>query len=147
VIDAVLDTNVLSSGIVGEDQPTSTPGELFRRWERRRFTLVLSEHILAELERTLTKPYFRTRLSPDRSGRALTSLRRRGRIVDPTAIVEGAATHPEDDLVLATVVSAGAPFLVTGDRQLLALGRFRGVAILSPSAFLAVLDRGNAAAP
>jgi uncharacterized protein len=50
------------------------------------------------------------------------------------------ATHPEDDLVLAAAVSAEAGYLVTGDRQLQQLGRFRGVDIVSPRAFLAILE-------
>jgi predicted nucleic acid-binding protein len=49
------------------------------------------------------------------------------------------ATHPEDDLVLATAVSAHADYLVTGDRKLQRLGSYQGVRILSPREFLAVL--------
>ena len=53
MIIAVLDTNVLASGFIGEDKPDSTPGELVRRWRANTFTLVVSEHILAELADTL----------------------------------------------------------------------------------------------
>jgi predicted nucleic acid-binding protein len=66
----------------------------------------------------------------------LALLRRRGILVPITATVQGVATHPEDDLVLATVVSAGAHYLVTGDTKLQDLGAFEGVTILSPRAFL-----------
>ena len=54
--------------------------------------------------------------------------------------VQGVATHPEDDLILATAVSAQADYLVTGDKQLLALGSFQGVRIVAPAAFLAILE-------
>jgi predicted nucleic acid-binding protein len=57
-----------------------------------------------------------------------------------TADVLGVATHPEDDLILATAVSAQADYLVTGDRHLLALGMFHGVQIVSPREFLTILD-------
>lgn len=57
-----------------------------------------------------------------------------------TVEVREVATHPEDDLILATAVSAHADYLVTGDRQLQALGIFRGVTIVSPRRFLAVLE-------
>jgi len=63
VIVAVLDTNVLASGFIGEDKLDSTPGELVRRWRVKSFTLVVSEHILAELADTFTDPYFTRRLS------------------------------------------------------------------------------------
>jgi predicted nucleic acid-binding protein len=54
--------------------------------------------------------------------------------------VSGVATHPEDDLILATAVAANATYLVTGDRKLRAVGNFRGVTILSPREFLATLE-------
>lgn len=58
-------------------------------------------------------------------------------IVTPlTLTVTGVATHPEDDLILATAVAGGASFLVTGDRKLRAVETFRDVAILSPREFL-----------
>ncbi|MCC7021329.1 MAG: hypothetical protein IT338_00795 [Thermomicrobiales bacterium] len=50
------------------------------------------------------------------------------------------ATHPEDDLILATAVACRASYLVTGDRKLRAVGAFRGVAILSPREFLTRLE-------
>jgi predicted nucleic acid-binding protein len=54
--------------------------------------------------------------------------------------VHGIATHPEDDLILATAVSGRADYLVTGDRQLLALGSYQGVRIVTPRDFLAILE-------
>lgn len=63
MIAAVLDTNVLVSGFVGEDKPASTPGELIRRWRAKAFELIVSEHILAELADTLSDPYLVRRLS------------------------------------------------------------------------------------
>ena len=53
--------------------------------------------------------------------------------------VRGVATHPEDDLVLATAVSGQVDYLVTGDRQILRLGMYEGVTIISPAAFLDIL--------
>jgi predicted nucleic acid-binding protein len=61
--------------------------------------------------------------------------------VEISIFVEGAATHPEDDLTLATAVSAAADILVTGDRQLRKLGSFQGVTILSPAEFIRLLDQ------
>jgi predicted nucleic acid-binding protein len=57
-----------------------------------------------------------------------------------TVEVHGLATHPEDDLILATEASARADHLVTGDRQLLALGSHAGALIVSPRQFLTVLQ-------
>ncbi len=61
MIGAALDANVLASGFAGSQQPTSTPGEIIRRWQQGTFRLVVSDHLLEEMARTLTKPYFRRR--------------------------------------------------------------------------------------
>ena len=58
------------------------------------------------------------------------------------ADVRGAATTPADDLILATAVAGGASHLVTGDRQLLNLGEYRGVRIVGPRAFVDWLVAG-----
>ncbi|MDP9366117.1 MAG: hypothetical protein M3Q10_18180 [Chloroflexota bacterium] len=58
--------------------------------------------------------------------------------------VQGAAPHAADGLVLATAVSGGADYLVTGDKGLLAVGKYRDVRIIALRAFLAVLGMPRA---
>lgn len=140
MIRAVLDTNVLASDISGVRQPNSAPGEILRRWRRQTFLLVLSEHLFRELERTLGKRYFTRKLSPSQIDRFLATLRTQGDMTSVSGTPSRIATHPEDDLVLAAVASAQADYLVTGDRQLQALGTFGHAAIVSPAEFIAILD-------
>jgi hypothetical protein len=59
-----------------------------------------------------------------------------------TVSVAGTATHPEDDLILATALSVGVDYLVTGDSKLQRLRSYQGVTILSPRAFLEALTAG-----
>jgi putative PIN family toxin of toxin-antitoxin system len=141
VIRAVLDANVLVSAAAGAAQPDSVPGEILRRWRGRAFALVVSEPILVEVERTLAKPYVRERLTPLQTAAILRLLRRRAELTAMTARVTGVASHAEDDLVLATARSAAVDWLVSGDRQLQQLRRYQGTTILSPPAFLALLNR------
>jgi hypothetical protein len=54
--------------------------------------------------------------------------------------VSGVATHPEDDLVLATAASASAGDLGTRDRQLLKLETFRGASNVHPAELVELLD-------
>lgn len=139
MIVAVLDTNVLASGFVRRNS-ASTVVRIVDAWRAHRYRLVVSEHILDELARTFQDPYFRRFLTDAEVAADLTLLRRQATIATATAAVDGIATHPEDDLVLATAVSAMADYLVTGDRQLQSLGVYRGVAILSPRSFLDALN-------
>jgi putative PIN family toxin of toxin-antitoxin system len=142
VSDVVFDANVLASGFVRKQ---AAPGRLLIAWEAGLFELFTSDHILAEVERTFAKPYFRARLTPEDANAAMTLLRRSARSVPLSIEVHGVATHPEDDVVPATAVSARAEYLVTGDRQLLALGGYQGVRIISPRTFLEILGVPEAA--
>lgn len=141
MIRVVLDANVIASGISGIQNSASPPGELLRRWRKNMFVLITSEHVLLEVERTLRKPYFMKLQSAHQAAEIFATIRAYSVISPLIDIVNGVATHPEDDLVLATVASARANFLVTGDRQLQALRRFGATAIVSPAEFVAYLDQ------
>ena len=144
MIIAILDTNVLVSGLIGQRRrPLSPPAALIAAWRSGGFELVLSADILSEVEHTLQKPYFSDRISSDQQQRLLTVLRRRSRIVRLTKRVSGVASHPADDLILSTAVSAGAGYLVTGDRPLQNLRSIRAVRIVSPRDFWNVLEHGR----
>ena len=144
MVRAVLDTNVLASGATGFLIPESIPGQLLRAWQNDRFELIVSEHILTELSRTLQKPYFLRRLSQEQINHTLRLLRRRASMAQLTVSVSGVATHPEDDLVLATAVSGRTDYLVTGDRQFRErVGTHQGVRLISPHEFLELLDQGD----
>jgi putative PIN family toxin of toxin-antitoxin system len=137
VIRATLDTNVLASGFA---HPASVPGLLLGWWRLDTFELVLSEAILEELRRTLRRPYFADRMSVAEQESGLAGLAVAARKLTLQPFLAGVATHPEDDLILATAVQGHAHDLVTGDRQLQLLGSHAGVAIVSPRAFLDLLD-------
>lgn len=135
MIAAVLDTNTLASGTI---TATTTPGQILDAWRLGQFELVTSEPIIAELDRTLRKPYFQNYINADDIA-ALTDLLHNEAIVTPITVkIQGVATHPEDDLILATAVSSKTDYLVTGDGLLLRkVGpSFKGVTLLTPSDFL-----------
>ena len=57
---AVLDPNVLISALLS---PSGSPAALVTRWLTGAFELVVSEKLLAELERALTYPKLRSRIT------------------------------------------------------------------------------------
>jgi putative PIN family toxin of toxin-antitoxin system len=132
----VLDTNALASGAIAFQ---GTLASIIDAWRSGEFSLFVSPPILTELERTLEKPYFRQRLTAEQSSRFIALLRRAATISPVTVQVQGVATHPADDLVLATAISAKADYLVTGDTNLQRLGSYESVTILSPREFLGLL--------
>lgn len=138
MIRAVLDANILVSGFPASSGITAA---LIDHWRAGTFQLVTSEHIIDEVNRAWTKPYWRTRFSQVQVARALALLQQEADVTPIIVHVVGIATHREDDLVLAAAVSAAADYLVTGDNGLQAVGRYCGVVIRSPRAFLELLKR------
>jgi putative PIN family toxin of toxin-antitoxin system len=136
VIRVVADTNVLASGLAAYDALDGPAASVLRAWQRRRFDLIASAPIFAELQRTLAKPYFTRRLETSGARQALSFIRHGAHAVSALTAVHGVATTPEDDLILATAVTGKAHVLVTGDRQLRNLGEYQGVRILGPRAFM-----------
>jgi len=137
VIRAVLDANVLAPGFLSK---TSGAARLLELWRRQSYELIVSEHLLTELARTYTDPYFQQRIAPDEVDRILRLLRRRAVVTELTVTVTGVATQPEDDLVLATGLSGRASYVATYDRQLLKLATYRSLQIIPPGRLLALLE-------
>ena len=136
MIRAVLDTNALASGALISQGVLPTIIDL---WRDGAFALVFSEEIMIELSHTLAKPYFLTRLTTKDTEDYVELLDTAGEMVAVTSPVSGVATHPEDDLILATAVDGKADYLVTGDKKLQQLKNYQGVAIVSPREFLDIL--------
>jgi len=56
-----------------------------------------------------------------------------------TSIESLPVRDPNDAIILEAAVAGGANLIVSGDNDLLVLGTFRGIGIVSPTAFLALL--------
>jgi putative PIN family toxin of toxin-antitoxin system len=117
----VFDTNILASGAI---RATGTVSTIVDSWRSGQFKVIVSSPIIDELGRTFQKPYFRRYLTDTRSARFLQLLRKRATVSAITVSVQGIATHPEDDVILATAISAKADYLVTGDSKLERLGKY-----------------------
>ena len=129
-----LDANVLAPGFTSQ---SSASARLIDLWRSGAFELILSDHVLQELARTLADPYFATRLPRDDAAAILMLLSTTATVTELTVEVSGVATHPEDDAVLATALSGQATILCTRDKQLLKLRSYQSVIILSPGELLA----------
>ena len=94
--------------------------------------MVTSQPLLDELENTLRGKFA---LGP--AGTAfLEQLRLRVRIVEPAPLSSPVSRDADDDVVLATAVAAGAVLIVSGDQDLLVVGRHNDIEIVSPRDFL-----------
>lgn len=143
MISAVLDANTIGSGILGFRNPESIPGALLRSWRKGVFILIASKHIRDEVKDLLHKPYFTKHLTPQEISRIQALLQFQAKQVLITEDIRNVTTSPEDDLVLATTVSAKADYLVTGDEPLLRKvgSSYKGVKLVTPNKFLQILHK------
>jgi putative PIN family toxin of toxin-antitoxin system len=135
----VLDTNVIISATLIRN---GNENRILRAWQRSAFDLVLSPAILEEMGRAL----FYERISErrwmtDEEVAELLESFAAASVLAPGRAKVRASRDPEDDKFLAAAIEARARYVVTGDRDLLALKRFRSVVIVTPAAFLTVLGR------
>lgn len=127
----VLDTNVLVSGLA---YPGSIPGRIVNACMQGSVALVLSRYILDEFARVLPR-LTRVKLTPAEIGDLVDSLLFRAEMVEPCTEREDALRDENDQKVLGTLLAARAGYLVTGDKDLLALsGRYP---IVTPAEFWA----------
>jgi putative PIN family toxin of toxin-antitoxin system len=134
----VVDTNVVISALLS---PSGGPAQVLRLWEAESFELVASEEILAEYARVLNYPKIadRLKLTEESAQELINALRRLAILVEPAESLRIVADDPDDDKFLACALAAGAEYVVSGDEHLLTLGEYRGIQILPPSAFWALL--------
>jgi uncharacterized protein len=128
----VADTNTLISRLL---LPGSVPAKAVSRGLERA-ELLISTDTFEELAEVLFRPKFDRYVTvSDRRQ----FLRLVYRIARPIPIVHQvrACRDPRDDKFLELAVNGDAQTILTGDRDLLALNPFRGIAIVTAAAYLA----------
>ncbi len=91
--------------------------------------LVTSDHILGELGRHLEGKF---RMPRRRAQEIVAFVRQHSMVVEPEEVVPGTCRDPDDLPVIGTALAGRADLLVTGDADLLSVGRHAAVAIVSP---------------
>ena len=131
----VVDTNALVSRLL---LPNSVPCRAVDK-AIREGTLLNSDDTLDELAEVLSRKKFDPYVTlKDRKQ----FIRLWGRISEPVIITRRiqACRDPRDDKFLELAVNGQAELVVSGDRDLLVLGSFMGIRILSTSDYLKAVD-------
>ena len=127
---AVVDVNVLIAGVLSAHGASA---EILRASRDGLFEFVVSELLLAELQRALGYPKLRKRIPPEKATAFANWVRDHGTLAeDPTGPPPIGSRDPDDDYLLALAISRRA-YLVTGDEDLLVLSD--DLPILSPAQF------------
>jgi len=122
-VRAVLDPNVLISALLS---PNGVPAQLVSRWLEGDFELVVSERLLAELNRALRYPKLRDRIRRPEAAAFVALLEATGVVASDVSRPPRRSADPGDD------------YLVSGDAHLVELAD--RLPVRSPRAFLEMLD-------
>lgn len=133
----VLDANVLVSGAVAS---AGAVAEVMDRWLRSdQFDVVVSERILADVDRALAEPYFARRLTAQARAAYVATVARTAFVVPIVSRIAGVAPDSDDDDVIAAASDGEAEYLVTGDGRLRAVGGYGSVQFVTPREFMELL--------
>ena len=139
VLRAVVDANVFVSAAIHPGGPPGRIIEAFLRAEA--FTLVLPEGIVEEILRAVEYPKVRRCMRRDLDPALwFEDLVVLAELVRGASQASGVSQDPDDDKYLAAAIEGRASFVVTGDPHLLAVGRYEGIRIVTPRAFLDLLS-------
>lgn len=125
----VLDTNVLISGIA---YPVSIPGRIVTLWRDGALDVVLSRYILDEMVRVLPR-LSRLNLTAEEIRDLADSFVFLADLIEPDSSVDSELRDAADQQILATLRASSADYLITGDKDLLALAN--RYPIITPAEF------------
>jgi putative PIN family toxin of toxin-antitoxin system len=129
MIRAVVDTNIWISALIFGGLPQYFVSLALQG----RFQLLTSSTLLDELEEKLRIKFNRTDMLVRQTRSELEELCEVVSTAESLSIIQA---DPDDDRVLECAVAGHADYIVTGDRHLLQLGQFRGIAIVTVRQFL-----------
>jgi uncharacterized protein len=132
----VLDTNVIVSGLGWRGAPAA----ILDAVSDDRLVLVTSAPLLAELRRVLEYP----RLAKVIQGGAQLAdlVAASGVVVSPSRVLT-VVRDDDDNRVLEAAIEGAADYIVSGDTDLLDLGSFQGIPIITPGEFAATALGGG----
>lgn len=136
-IKIVLDTNILISSLLFKGELAG----VVDLWKKGKIIPIFSRDTFDEFKSVLEYPKF-----------SLTTQEMKViieeevlpffEVIEVTDKIKGVCSDTDDDKFIACAVAASADFLVTGDRNLLDIGRYKSVKILSASELLRMLKSG-----
>lgn len=130
----VIDTNVFISAIL----KSGNPAEIVTLWRKGNIHLLLSPFLAAEILSVL-----------DRLGIKSTYIQELTYRLEHHTIQILPASHitrcrdPKDNEILSLAVDGAADYIITGDSDLLTLGKIENTAIMKPKEFLEVMKSRN----
>jgi uncharacterized protein len=127
----VFDTNAIVSGLL---LPESKPRQAFDRAQDQG-SILISIQILTELNEVLSRKKFDRYLPEEKRKRFLAVLAKDAELIEVTEEIAECRDR-KDNKFLELAICGNADCIISGDKDMLELNPFRGIAILKPDEFL-----------
>jgi len=117
------------------------PGAAVRRivddlWLGERLKMVASPELIEELAGVLARPAIRALIPEEAGGALLDVIAGRVELLAALDEIPPLTRDPKDDKFVACAVVAGADFLISLDRDILAVGELGGASMVTPVGFV-----------
>lgn len=134
MVKVVLDTNVWISAL----NFGGNPAKILKLAVQKQIRLYSSQTLFAELLGVLRKKFG---YSEERIEEVKALFKRRVKFREPQTTLNVIKTDLADNRVLECGLEARADFIVSGDKDILSLGNFKGIKIVNPAAFLKIYEK------
>lgn len=136
----ILDTNVFVSALLFRGEVA----KLVKGWQEGKIIPVVTKETYEELVSVLKYPKFR--LSPNEIQAVIhEEVIPYIEVIEVIHCVKGICPDSEDDKFLSCAVSGKIAYLVTGDKGLLSLGRYRGTRMIGVREFIDKMEKKKGA--
>jgi putative PIN family toxin of toxin-antitoxin system len=131
----VLDTNVLISALIKSGKPRG----LILKIAEEKVQVILSKEILKEFIEVTDDPRIKKYVQEDTKIRFLKAIGSISSVVRVKSKFKVLKEDPDDDIVLRTAHDGKADYIISGDRHLLSLKRFKKIKIVTVAQMLDLL--------
>jgi len=136
MLKVVLDTNVIVSGL---NFPTSNPAKVLLMVASVEVVNFITSHIFNETKRILVDKFF---WKGNEVEAAEVWLKTFSKSVNPKSRIT-VIDDESDNRILECAIEGQADFIISGDHHLTNLGNYKGIKIVNPATFLALIANLN----
>ena len=136
----VVDANIYISALISA---SGAPALVVNRWLEGDFDVLVSQPIVEEILRvTAYKRLQKYKRLRESRLEFVALLAEQAIWVEPNETVDVVSDDESDNRYIECAVSGNARYIVSGDPHLLDVGEYRGIRLISPSDFIALMDSG-----
>ena len=137
-MNVVLDANIFISALITEG---GIPARILAHWRSGDIDVVASPAIIEEVRRVTGYPKLLNRYARIRENRDefIATLSEIAIVVEPTEKLTVVREDESDNRYIECALAGNAEYLVSGDSHLLDVAEYRGIKMVPPATFLAIL--------